>query len=122
MITTELTGISIYFYDGRIRFHKGSMQDLGQPPYIHLFLNKEDKKLLIRGSEVRDNNAFKVSYRKTNGEWRYQINCLQFVKHLAGIIGVEYPSESLLFDGVLLNDKKTVLVDLSKYTKIPYNN
>ena len=116
----EPQGLGIYFYDDRIRLFGKTMEDLGYPKYIHLLLMKEEKLLLIEGCDKRDNDTFKVSKRKDEGEWRYRISCKAFVKYLALLIGVPYPSESLWFQESIKRDEKTVIINLNKYQVLPY--
>ncbi len=108
-------GLAIYFHDERIRIFNKTIEDLGYPKYIHLFINEADKQLFIRSSVKRDNDTFRVSYTELGNERRYRISSKWFVKYLASVIGVPFPSESLWFEGNLLQDGETVLIDLSKY-------
>ena len=86
-------GLAIYFHDERIRIFNKTIEDLGYPKYIHIFIKEKEKQLFIRRSDTRDNDTFKISYSKLDGEWRYRINLRQFVNYLAGVIGVPFPSD-----------------------------
>jgi len=113
-------GMAIYFHDERIRIFNKTIEDLGYPKYIHLFINETKKQLFIRRADSRDNDTFKVSYSKTGGEWRYRISSKWFVRYLADVIGVPFPSESLWFEGTLLPDGITVAIDLNQYHVTEY--
>ena len=116
-------GLAIYFYDERIRIAEKTFEDLNYPRYIHLFINEKEKQLFIRAAETRDNDTFRVSISKRGGEYRYRINSKSFVKYLATIIGVPFPSDSLWFkEGTLLPDGKTVRIDLSHYNVTEYKS
>lgn len=113
-------GLAIYFHDERIRIFNKTIEDLGNPKYIHIYIKEKEKQLFIRRSDTRDNDTFRINYSKLDGEWRYRISSRQFVEYLAGVIGVPFPSESLWFDGVLLQDGQTVFVDLAQYHVVEY--
>ena len=113
-------GISIYFYDERIRFRKGTVDEIGNPTYIHLYINEKKKQMFIQACEERDNDAFEITTEKNGGEWRLQIIAKAFVKYLATLIGVPFPSDSLYFPSIPMGDDKTILIDLKDYQVIPY--
>lgn len=114
-------GLAIYFYDERIRIAEKTFEDLRYPRYIHLFINEKEKQLYIRAAEARDNDTFRVSVTKRGGEYRYRISSKRFVKYLAAVVGVPFPSDSLWFEeGILLPDGKTVRIDLSHYNVTEY--
>jgi hypothetical protein len=114
-------GLAIYFYDERIRIAEKTFEDLRYPRYIHLFINEKEKQLYIRAAEMRDNDTFRVSVSKRGGEYRYRISSKRFVKYLAAVVGVPFPSDSLWFEeGTLLPDGKTVRIDLTHYNVTEY--
>lgn len=113
-------GLAIYFFDDTIHVFEKTMEELQYPKHIHIFINSEAKLLYVRSSLKRDNNTFKVNRKKENTEWRYRIFSKDFVKYLASLIGVHYPSNSIWLEGILMEDGKTVQIDLSNYHVIPY--
>ena len=113
--------LGIYFFDDRIRFSDKTMDELKEPKYIHLLVNRKEKHLYIRASDKRDNDTFKVVRHKENGGWCYRIYSKGFVKYLAFLIGVPYPSNSVWYDVVMKPDGKTAFVDLNAYHIVPYN-
>ena len=113
-------GLAIYFFDDTIRIFEKTMEELQFPKYIHLFIDRDKKLLYIKGSKARDNNTFRVSRRKESEEWRYRIYSKGFVKYLASLVGVPYPSDSLWYEEELLDDGNTVQVKLEEYHPIPY--
>ena len=115
-------GIAIYFFDDRIRISDRTMEELGSPKYIHLLVNRKEKHLFIRASEKRDNDTFKVVRHKEHNGWCYRIYSKGFVKFLAYLIGVPYPSDSVWYDLKMLDDGMTASVDLNKYHIIPYKD
>lgn len=110
------TGITLLFRDERIYIRRGTMKQLGQPDNIHIHINEKEKRLFIQACE-KDNDAFRVNYYLA----KYCICSKVLLRYLAAVIGVPFPSDSLNFSGVLLEDKQTVFIDLRKYTVIPYN-
>ena len=113
-------GLGIYFFDDRIRFSDRTMEELKKPKFIHLLLDREQKRLYIRSSEKRDNDTFKVVQHKERGGVCYRIYSKGFVKYLAYLIGVPYPSNSVWYDVIMQEDGQTAFVDLSDYHIIPY--
>ena len=113
-------GLAIYFFDDTIRIFEKTMEELQFPKYIHLFIDREKKLLYIKGSKARDNNTFRVSRRKESEEWRYRIYSKGFVKYLASLVGVAYPSDSLWFEEELMDGGNIVQVKLNEFHPIPY--
>lgn len=115
------TGISMYFWDHRISIRKQALLDLGNPQYIHLLINKSKKYLFIQRCEERDNDTFPIQYREDTEEIdRYYINAKNLMEYLARLIGVPFPSNSLRFNGKIMDDGITLFVDLNEYQVIPY--
>lgn len=113
-------GITLSFRHDCIHIRKETIAALGEPEYIHLRINNEEKQIFIQSCE-KDNDAFRVSYYVVDGKTdsgKYCIFAKKLLTYLALVIGVEYPSNSLWFSGQLLDDKKTVFVDLSTYRVI----
>lgn len=117
------TGITIYFRRSTIHIRKKTLLDIGYPEYIHLLLNEKEKQMFIQRCE-RDRDAFKINYvmDRDGINKRFYISDKPFLKYLALLIGISKDSESLLYAGTLLEDGKTVFVDLMKYQVIPYSN
>ena len=113
-------GLAIYFFDDRIRISDKTMEELNNPKYIHLLVNREEKQLYIRPSEKRYNDTLKVVRHKENGGWCYRIYSRGFLKFLAYLIGLPYPSDSVWYDLEMQNDGKTALVNLNAYHIVPY--
>lgn len=115
------TGISMYFWDHRISIRKQALLDLGNPQYIHLLINKSKKHLFIQRCEERDNDTFPIQYCEDTEEIdRYYINAKNLMEYLARLIGVPFPSNSLRFNGKIMDDGITLFVDLNEYQVIPY--
>ena len=115
------TGISMYFWDHRISIRKQALLDLGNPQYIHLLINKSKKYLFIQRCEERDNDTFPIQYPEDTEEIdRYYINAKNLMEYLARLIGVPFPSNSLRFNGKIMDDGITLFVDLNEYQVIPY--
>ena len=111
-------GVSLYFYNERIRIWKSVIAAIGNPKYVRLYINEKEKALYIQACRARDNDTFPIH---SNGMVeRYEIVAKSLVKYLASVIGVSFPSDSLTFDIYMLEDGRTVYVDLTNYSVIPY--
>lgn len=113
-------GLGVYFFDDRIRFSDTTMNELKDPKFIHILLDRNQKHLYIRPSEKRDNDTFKVVRHKDKGGMVYRIYSKGFVKYLAFLIGLPYPSDSVWYDVVMQEDGQTAFVDLNDYHIVPY--
>lgn len=115
------TGISMYFWDQRINIRKKALLDLGNPPFIHLMVNEKEKQLFVQRCEKRDNDTFSIEYHEESGDREcYYIYAKNLMRYLASVVGVPFPSNSLRFGGQILDDGKTLFVDLKEYQEIPY--
>ena len=82
---------------------------------------EKEKQLFIQRCEERDNDTFQIDYRDEAGDIDYYyINAKNLMRYLAMLIGVSFPSNSLRFGGRILEDGKTIFVDLKEYYEIPY--
>ena len=113
-------GLGIYFFDDRIRISDRTMEVLNNPKFIHLLLDRNQKLLFVRPSETRDNDTFKVVRHKERGGVCYRIFSKGFVKYLAYLIGIPYPSNSVWYDVEMKEDEQTAFVDLKDYHITPY--
>ncbi len=112
-------GLGIYFFHDRIRLSDRTIEELDNPKYIHLLLDKKEKHLFIRASKKRDNDTFRVIRYRERGGWCYRIYSKGFVKYLAYLIGLPYPFNSVWYDVTMLEDRQTAFVDLNEYHIIP---
>ena len=117
-------GVSMYFRDNRLRLHYRTILDLQYPQYIHLRINEEKKQLFIQKCE-KDRNAFRLIYnagRKQGkcgiDEYSCHINDKRFLRYLSHVVGVPVDSPSLRFRGAMMNDGRTVYIDLTSYEQI----
>ena len=115
-------GMAVYFYDERICLWKETIDYLNYPKYIHLLLDEKNKLLFIKPADKRDNDTFRIIYSQFDEDNRYRISSKQFVKKLASIIGVDFPSNSLWFEGYYLKEEHSVLINLSRYHITEYRN
>ncbi len=114
-------GISIYFRCHRISIHRSAIYAIGKPKYIHLLINRREKKMFIQGCE-QDKDAFKIYYTFSDTENvdKCYIHSKWFIEYFADMLGVAYDSESLCFSGILLEDGRTIQIDLNQYEVIAY--
>lgn len=115
-------GMAVYFYDERICLWKDTIEFLKNPKYIHLLIDEKNKHLFIRPAEKRDNDTFRIIYSQFDDDNRYRISSKRFVKYLAALIGVKFPSNSLWFEGYFLEGEDTVLINLNHYHITDYRN
>lgn len=109
-------GMSIYFRANRIRFRNKLIQELGNPTYIHLFIDGKDKIMYVQTCD-RDKDAFKMYYREDSNSENFYINAKVLMQYLAKVIGVPKDSVSLRFEGILL-DEHTIMIALDEYEPI----
>ena len=119
----SIAGISMYFRDNRINVRKETMRVLGNPRYLKLKVNEQQKVLFLLASE-RDKDAIRIIINKTqdddDGQQHYYVNAKKLVEYLARLIGVERYSESLRFRGIYMEEENAVCIDLNNYEVIPY--
>jgi len=114
-------GVSLYFRDNRIHIRRKTIYDLGKPKYVHLLINEREKQMFIQSCE-KDKDAFCLNYSAVDDDAeRCYVNAKALLQYLASVIGVAYPSDSLWFAGTMLDDGKTVFIDMSSYQTIPYD-
>lgn len=109
-------GMSLYFQKNCIRFRNGAISELGNPEYIHLFIDSRDKIMYIQSCN-KDKNAFKLYYREDKGEEKFYLYAKILMQYLATVIGVAPDSVSLRFSGVML-DEQTVMIALDEYEEV----
>ena len=117
-------GVSLYFRDNRLRLRYKTILDLQYPQYIHLRINEKKKQLFIQKCE-RDRDAFRLIYntgRKQGkcgiDEYSCHINDKRFLRYLSHVVGVPEDSPSLRFHGLMMEDGKTVYIDLTRYEEV----
>lgn len=118
------TGITLYFRHDTILVRSKTIQELKYPKYIHLLVNEKKKYLFIQNCEL-DRDAFKVDYlrqyKDRKNQIRYRIFAKPLLRYLAKVINVSFDSDSLWFAGALMDDGKTIFVNLKEYQVIPYD-
>ena len=114
----------MYFRDNRIHVRKGTIAALGNPHYVHLHVNEKKKRLFIEACE-KDKDSFRIYYKKDDGTdeenpVRCYINAKRVLDYLSRLIGVDRYSESLRFNGELIDEENVLFIDLTKFEVIPY--
>ena len=109
-------GISLYFRKNRIRLRNRTISELGNPEYVHLFVDSEDKIMYIQ-SCAKDKDTFKLYYRAEKSNEEFYIYAKILMQYLATVIGVAQDSASLRFGGVML-DEHTVMIALDEYEEV----
>ena len=109
-------GVSLYFRKDCIRFRNRTISELGNPKYVHLFIDSREKLLYIQSCD-RDKDAFKLFYRQEKRDEEFYIYAKILMQYLASVIGVARDSVSLRFGGVML-DEQTVMIALDEYEEV----
>lgn len=82
---TPIIYLSVDLKKNRIRIHKASLHQMGDPPYIQLLVNPERMEVAIRGVnyDAPQVQAHKVSQSKMLSDFSYEIYSMAFVKSSA---------------------------------------
>lgn len=109
-------GISLYFRHNRIRFRNQLIHDLGNPDYIHLFIDTKKRCAFIQVCD-KDPDAFKLYYKDGPGDQNFYIRAKILLEFLAKIVKVDDLSNSVRLAGSIV-DKNTALISLKEYEVI----
>ena len=81
-------------------------------------MDEKEKRLFIQSCE-HDRDAFKVDWLRVyqcRKKIRYRIFAKPLLRYLAKVVGVTFDSDSLWFAGEIMNDSKTIYVNLKEWT------
>lgn len=108
-------GLSISFRWSRIRFRTQLIECIGNPEYIHLLIDRENKLLYVQACE-RDKDAFKVNFQNDPSDAAFYIRGKRLMEYLARVIGLR-SEEAVRYVGAPF-DSDTVLIHLKNYEVI----
>lgn len=105
------THVSIDFKRSRVRLYKESLHLIGDPKYIQLMVNVEQRLVAIRGidRDTRGSHAHKINHAKFNSEMCFEIYSQSFVTKLRSAFdGFEEDCTYRLTGIVFPNDRAVV--------------
>lgn len=70
----------------RLRIHKTTLNQLGQPRYIQLLVSPKEKAIAIRGLEKRCKEAHKVSFTRMKPDNSFELYSKQLVITLMSLL------------------------------------
>lgn len=108
-------GLSISFRWNRIRFRTQLIECIGNPEYIHLLIDRENKLLYVQACE-RDKDAFKVYFQNDPSDAAFYIRGKRLMQYLARVIGL-HSVDAVRYVGTPY-DPGTVLIKLKEYEVI----
>ena len=105
------TYVSIDFKRSRVRLYKESLHLIGDPKYIQLMVNVDQRLVAIRGidRDTRGSHAHKINHAKFNSEMCFEIYSQSFVSNLRSAFdGFEGDCTYRLTGTVYPNDRAVV--------------
>ena len=109
--TSRITYVSIDFKRSRVRIYKESLHLIGDPNYIQLMVNVEQRLVAIRGidRDTRGSHSHKINHTKFNSEMCFEIYSQSFVSKLRSAFdGFEGDCTYRLTGTVFPNDRAVV--------------
>lgn len=104
------------FTQNGITFNKSVTLKLGEPEYARFLINPNTKQVAVQACEENESNAT-VFYRpKASGALSVRWNARDLLNTLERIMGWNLKDGGYRVDGVLLQEEKAIVFDLSKAT------
>ena len=104
------------FTQNGITFNKSVTLKLGEPEYARFLINPSTKQVAIQACEEGEGNAT-VFYRpKASGALSVRWNARDLLNTLERIMGWNLKDCGYRVDGILLQEEKAIVFDLSKAT------
>lgn len=104
------------FTQNGITFNKSVTLKLGEPEYARFLINPNTKQVAVQACEENESNAT-VFYRpKASGALSVRWNARDLLNTLERIMGWNLKDCGYRVDGVLLQEEKAIVFDLSKAT------
>ena len=112
----SVLNLGFYFQKKEVYIGKWTMEALGMPEYLQIFVNEKDKCLFLKGCEKDlDAAAIKINYKKREGVQYYHFISTKFLRWMAELLGMRMNSESISFSGQFVDGEDMVYFDLMKY-------
>lgn len=109
-------GMSLYFKPNRIRFRNQLIHDLGDPAFIHMFIDAKKQRVFIQTCE-EDQDSFKLYYNAGPGDQNFYIRAKILLVYIAKIVKIDDLNNSIRLGGAIVDDK-TALISLKEYEVI----
>ena len=104
------------FTQNGITFNKSVTLKLGEPEFARFLINADAKLVAVQACEANEKNAT-VFYRpKASGALSVRWNARDLLNTIERIMGWNLKDISYRADGMLLQDEKAIIFDLSKAT------
>ena len=106
------------FTQNGITFNKSVTLKLGEPEYAKFLINADTKQVAVQACEAGEKNAT-VFYRpKASGALSVRWNVRDLLNTLERIMGWNFKEVSYRADGILLENERAIVFDLSKATTL----
>ena len=107
------------FTQNGVTFNKSVTLKLGEPEYARFLINTDTKQVAIQACEADEKNAT-VFYRpKASGALSVRWNTRDLLITIERLMGWNFREISYRVDGLLLQDERAIVFDLSKATPLP---
>lgn len=104
----------VSFTQNGITFNKSVTLKLGEPEYARFLINADTKQVAVQACEAGEKNAT-VFYRpKASGALSVRWNARDLLNTLERIMGWNFKEVSYRADGILLENERAIVFDLSK--------
>ncbi len=104
----------------RIRIHRSTITDLGDPKYIQLLVSPEKHMVAVRGvdTDVSGDQTHRVKRSKLDSEYCHEIYSRSFFEKLCEVSPELTPGCSYRLNGVVYPEKRTALFSLATIEKV----
>lgn len=107
------------FTQNGVTFNKSVTLKLGEPEYARFLINTDTKQVAVQACEADEKNAT-VFYRpKASGALSVRWNTRDLLITIERLMGWNFREISYRVDGLLLQDERAIVFDLSKATPLP---
>lgn len=112
--------ISVDLKKYRIRFYKSMLHLLGDPPFIQLLVNPDNKCVAIRGVEkaVPGDQSEKIKPQKLMADNCYELYSMSFVKKLISVAGKLEMNCSYRLTGNIVSSHNMAVFSMKTLTRI----
>lgn len=109
----------VSFTQNGVTFNKSVTLKLGEPEYARFLINTDTKQVAVQACEADEKNAT-IFYRpKASGALSVRWNTRDLLITIERLMGWNFREVSYRVDGLLLQDERAIVFDLSKATPLP---
>ena len=110
----------VSFTQNGVTFNKSVTIKLGEPEYARLLINAEQKQIALQACTESEKGAT-IYYRpKSSGILSVRWNGRDLLNTIERIMGWDFRKAMFRADGVLLQEERAILFDLTKATELSY--